>query len=86
MSNQSDPTKGNLASDTWKDRSATKRSKKRPFWIEWRYTGKNRWLVDRWGEWRKWSAYETRKRRDHALEQKQKADRATGFEYRAIDI
>ena len=85
MSNQSDPAKGDLASDTWRDRSSTKRSRKRPFLIEWRYIGDSRWMRKNWGKWRKWSAYETRKQRDSALEQKQKADARLSFEYRAID-
>lgn len=39
MSNQSDPAKGNMASDSWKNRSATKRPRNRPFVVEWRYGG-----------------------------------------------
>jgi len=85
VSKQSDPSKGNLASDTWRDRSATKRGRKRPFLVEWRYSGNSGWLRRKYHKWRKWSAYETRKQRDHALEQKQKSERYH-FEYRAIDL
>lgn len=85
MSAQADAKKAELASDDWRERSSTKRSRKRSFILEWRYTGDTKWMRRRWGRWQKWSAYETARQRDNALAQKQKAETSIEFEYRAID-
>lgn len=85
MSTQSDPCKGDLASDGWRERGSKKRPRNRPFVIEWRYIGNSAWMRKRWGKWQKWSAYETEKQRGHALEQKQKSDARLSFEYRAVN-
>lgn len=92
MSTQSDPRKAEHESDNWRPASSMKRSRHRPYLIEWRYTGPHAWMRRSWGQWRKWGAYETAKRRDSALEQKRKdngrrygSHQWDGFEYRAVD-
>ena len=85
MSQQSDPKKADAATDSWRSGSSRKRPRRRPFIIEWRYGGNHVWMKSRWGKWRKWGAYETKKQRDYALEQKQKSDVRIEFEYRGVD-
>lgn len=88
MSAQSDAKKGAHASDHWRDRSATKRQRKRPYVLEWRYVGRSRSVygLGMYREWSKFSAYETRKQRDQALEAQQRKERHPAtWAFRAVD-
>lgn len=81
MSNQSDARKGEVAGDECKPRSGTKRSRKRPWIIECRWK-----LWQRpWGEWHKWSAYETKARRDMAFVGKDRPDGFRTMQFRKVD-
>lgn len=86
MSAQGDPSKAELSGDGWRGRSSRKRPRSRPYLIEWRSKEFNQQVgANRWGAWTKFSAYETEKKRDAALEQKQKSDRPY-FQYRAAGL
>lgn len=86
MSTQGDPRKAELAGDSWRGRSNRKRPRVRPYIIEWRYKHfVHEAQADRWSGWTKFSAYETEKRRDAALEQKQKSGRPY-FQYRRAGL
>ena len=79
MSRQGDPTKAEAPNDEWKPRSATKRSRKRPYIIEWRVMQFSR---KGWSTWAKFSAYEKKSVRDTALELKQRVP-SKYMQYRA---
>lgn len=89
MSTQSDPRKAEVISDEARPGSSRKRSRKRPFIIEWRWLrwNNNGTKSDKWDTWRKWSAYETAGQRDMALEQKKRSESALKlFQYRGRDL
>ena len=79
MSKQGDPTKAEAPNDEWRPRSATKRSRKRPYIIEWRVKRFNKLG---WSEWSKIGAYEKKTVRDTALELKQRVP-SKFMQYRA---